>query len=98
MIARGRTGDQEDCRAQLASGVDCRHQRHLARCQHLAEAEQHVALGERHIARQVQIIDELARAGHDLSLAFALLDNYCELQVCHLAHRDRMRKQLGAAR
>jgi hypothetical protein len=65
--------------------------------QHLAEAEQHVALGERHIARQAQIIDELARAGRDTRLAFALFKNYCELQVCHLAHRDRVRKQLDAA-
>ena len=58
------------------------------------EAEQHVALGERHIARQVQIIDELARADHSIHLAFDLLDTYCQLQVGHVAHRDRIRKQL----
>ena len=62
--------------------------------QHLAEAEEHVALGERHIARQVQIIDELARANQLTGLAFDLLDNYCQLQVCHIAHRDRIRKQI----
>ncbi|WFU37586.1 hypothetical protein QA640_24240 [Bradyrhizobium sp. CB82] len=56
--------------------------------QHLAEAEQHVALGKRHIARQVEIIDELARAGHDTGLALDVLDSYRQLQVSHLAHRD----------
>ncbi|QOG23172.1 hypothetical protein [Bradyrhizobium sp. SEMIA] len=64
--------------------------------QHLAEAEQHVALGERHIARQVEIIGELALAGHDTSLAVDLLDSYCQLQVCHVAHRDRILKELEA--
>jgi hypothetical protein len=65
----------------------------LAR-RHLAEGEEHVALGARHIARQVQIIDALARANQHTRLAFDLLDNYCQLQVCHIAHRDRIRKKL----
>lgn len=60
--------------------------------QHLAEA----ALGERHIVRQTRIIDELARAGHDTDLAVDLLDTYCQLRVCHLAHRDRILKELEA--
>ena len=66
--------------------------------QDLAEAEEHVALGERHNARQVQIIDKLARAGQHTGLAFDLLDNYCQLQVCHIAHRDRIRKKLEEVR
>jgi hypothetical protein len=66
--------------------------------QHLAEAEEHVALGERHIARQAQIIEQLACAGHNTELAVDLLDNYRQLQVCHVAHRDRLlksKRQLG---
>ena len=61
---------------------------------HFAEAEEFVALGGRHITRQVQIIDKFARAGQFTGSAFVLLDNDCQLQVCHIAHRDRIRKQL----
>ena len=32
---------------------------------HLAQAESHVALGQRHIARQKEILSDLERDGHD---------------------------------
>jgi hypothetical protein len=37
--------------------------------EHLAEAESHLALSDRHIAWQIQIIDELERDGHPTALA-----------------------------
>lgn len=36
---------------------------------HLAEAERHVALSDKHITRQLEIIEELERGGHPTSLA-----------------------------
>jgi hypothetical protein len=61
---------------------------------HLAEAERHIALGEGHIARQIEIIGALACGGHPTELATYVLDTYRELQTTHLAHRDRIRKEL----
>jgi hypothetical protein len=61
---------------------------------HLAEAEQHIALGERHIARQIEIIDMLGRGGHPTELATQVLKTYRELQITHLAHRDHIRNEL----
>ncbi|MGV7216976.1 hypothetical protein [Bradyrhizobium sp. UFLA05-112] len=61
---------------------------------HLADAERHIALGERHIARQIEIIDVLGRGGHPTELATQVLDTYRELLITHLAHRDYIRKEL----
>jgi hypothetical protein len=65
---------------------------------HLAEAERHVALGERHIARQIEIIHALAHAGHPTELAGNVLDTYRQLQTSHLEHRDLIRKELKTVR
>lgn len=46
---------------------------HIIR-EHLAQAERHVALIDRHIARQVEIVDELGRNGHPIALALDLLE------------------------
>ena len=61
---------------------------------HLAEAEQHIALGERHIAHQIEIIDALGHSGHPTELATQVLDTYRELRITHLMHRDCIRKEL----
>jgi hypothetical protein len=62
---------------------------------HLAPAERHVIEGERHIARQRELVAELKRDGHDSDLAQSLLRSFEELQAMHVADRGRLRKELG---
>ncbi len=63
---------------------------------HLVEARAHVAIGEKHIARQRQIVAELERAEDgDLVTARALLDSYLQLQVQHVADMKRLEGQLA---
>jgi hypothetical protein len=64
--------------------------------QHLAQAERHVADGENRIARQQQIITELASGGYDLETAQDLLAHFEYAQESHVADRDRLRAQLAA--
>lgn len=63
--------------------------------EHLAEAERHLALSDLHIARQIQIVDELERDGHPTALALDLLATYRAVHATHLIHRDTIRKELG---
>jgi hypothetical protein len=60
----------------------------------LYQAERHVASGERHIARQHDLIAELQRDGHDTTEAKALLKKFEELQTMHLNDRDRLLREL----
>jgi hypothetical protein len=62
--------------------------------QHSAQAERHVLLGERHITEQQARIGELERGGHDTGQAIQLLYQFEEMQELHIAHRDRLRKEL----
>jgi hypothetical protein len=62
--------------------------------QHLALAEKTIALGERHIQREEQMISELDRDGHDTSEALALLETYRRTQAQHVAHRNMLLKLL----
>ena len=62
---------------------------------HLAQADEHVAIGRKNIAQQRQIIAELERGGHDTKQAIATLDNFEELQAMHLADWDRIRRELA---
>jgi hypothetical protein len=66
---------------------------------HQQKAEEHVAQGERHIARQREIIAELEHDGHDVAAAAArdLLRQFEELQGLHIAHRDRLKDELAGA-
>ena len=57
---------------------------------HLAEAEEHVALGLRHIVEQEARIKDLDRDGHDSTEARRLLRLFRETQVQHVEHRDRL--------
>jgi hypothetical protein len=66
--------------------------------QHLKMAKQHVAQGRRHIARQKQIIVKLRRGQHDTSQARQLLSTFEELQLMHIAERNRLQKELEAMR
>ncbi len=63
--------------------------------EHLIQAEQHVALGEIHIARQHDVIARPEAVRADTLEANALLVNFKEMQVIHVAHRDRLRMELG---
>jgi hypothetical protein len=62
--------------------------------EHLAEAEHHLALSDRHIARQIEIIDDLERDGHPTTLALDVLATFRALHATHLNHRDTIRKEL----
>jgi hypothetical protein len=64
----------------------------------LALALRHVAVGERHIAQQHEIIASLERKGLDTSEAKAVLLQFKELQAMHVADRDRLKKELAASK
>jgi hypothetical protein len=61
----------------------------------LVEIEKHVVLGEGHITRQREIIAELERRGHPTVSANRLLCLFLETQELHIAHRDRLLKELA---
>jgi hypothetical protein len=63
---------------------------------HLAQAERHVALGEEHVQNQRALVDKLARDGHDTAMARQLLSQFEDLQISHIADRDRLKKELKA--
>ena len=56
-------------------------------------ANQHVELGERHIIRQREIVAEFER---DQDAARALLATFEEIQITHVADRDRLQDLLNA--
>ena len=62
--------------------------------QHLVVAQQHVELGERHIKRQREIVEEL---DSDQRSARSLLTTFEEMQVTHVADRDRLQDLLDAS-
>jgi len=62
---------------------------------HLAQAEEHVALGEHHVSRQREVVAELERAGHDTAEARRLLAHFEQMQKMHLADRDRIRHEMA---
>jgi hemerythrin len=63
--------------------------------QHFAMTERHVAEGERLIKRQREIIAALGRKGFDTQWARELLEQLEETQTSHIAHRDRLAKELA---
>lgn len=60
----------------------------------LAMLEQHVLLGERHITRQREIVADFHQKGFRSDLAEELLTLFEEMQLLHVAHRDRIHKRL----
>lgn len=62
--------------------------------QHLAEAERHLALSDRHINRQIDIIDLLKQARCSTDLALDVLATYRSLRATHVAHYDMIRREL----
>jgi hypothetical protein len=65
---------------------------------HLAEAEAHVAKGQEHVARQIEIVGELERGGHERAAQAArdLLATFELTQAASIGDRDRLRAQLAA--
>ncbi|TIV60319.1 MAG: hypothetical protein E5V80_10005 [Mesorhizobium sp.] len=57
----------------------------------LTMLEEHVLLGQRHIARQREIVADCHRNGFRADLAEELLSLYEQMQLLHVAHRDRIR-------
>jgi hypothetical protein len=64
----------------------------------LTQDERHVAQGEDIVARQREIVAELANDHHDVRLAQELLTLFETTQALHIADRDRIRDELAAAR
>ena len=56
----------------------------------LAMVRRHVAQGQRHVARQRQVLEDLRAGGHQIELAEILLRQFEDIQVLHLAHLDRL--------
>lgn len=62
--------------------------------EHLEQARRHVAEGERHLARQRELIADLEGSAHDVAAARQLLSQFEEMQTLHIADRDRLEKEL----
>ncbi|TGS86010.1 hypothetical protein EN821_35430 [Mesorhizobium sp. M2D.F.Ca.ET.178.01.1.1] len=56
--------------------------------------EQHVLLGERHIARQREIVADFHHKGFRADLAEDLLTLFEQMQILHVAHRDRIQTSI----
>ena len=62
---------------------------------HLAEAEEHIATGDKNIARQRDLIAQLERDGHDTASARTFLHEFEQLQAQHIAERERLLRELS---
>ncbi len=62
--------------------------------EHLAQADRHVAAGERIIARQRELVAIADRDGADAREAIALLRTFEETQAIYLADQARLREEL----
>ena len=58
--------------------------------QHLIQSKQHIALGQRQIDSQRELIARLEIGGHDSFEARRLLAQFEEMQALHVASRDRL--------
>jgi hypothetical protein len=64
---------------------------------HLAQAKEHAAKGEAHVARQREIIEELERDRHDATEAKRLLATFELTQQLHLDHIEHIEQELERA-
>ena len=74
--------------------VRCRVDRAMQQ-RHLTEAERHIVEGQRHIAQQERLIAHLQDQGHDTATARTLLASFRLSQEQHVAHRDRILRELA---
>ncbi len=63
---------------------------------HLAQAEARIALGQKHIARQYEIIAELEQVGHDAVTARALLVVFETTHALHIEDHDQISAEIEA--
>jgi hypothetical protein len=61
---------------------------------HLAMTVRHVALGERLVAEQRERVAKRERDGNPVEQSRELLRLFEEVQELHLAHREKVRKEL----
>ena len=66
--------------------------------QHLAQAEQHLVLGEGHLTSQQALIAELERDGHDTEEAREVLATMLQSQAVHVQGRERIPRELDDCR
>jgi hypothetical protein len=64
----------------------------------LAQAEEHVVMGQKHITRQRELVAKLERNGQDSSEAQRLLREFEEIYAMHLANRERLRHEAASIR
>ncbi len=65
--------------------------------EHLAKAEEHVVLGQEHVAHQRQLAEQLEHDGHDATAARAPLSQFEGLLAMHIKDRDRLVRELTDA-
>ena len=63
--------------------------------QNLIEADEAIAQGREHIAKQTQLIAELTRAGYDIQAATELLNTLHQRRTLLVERRDQLRRELG---
>jgi len=61
---------------------------------HLQQSDTHVAMGAEHVRQQRDRLSQLERHGHDTFRTRALLAQFEDLQDKHIAHRDRLLRQV----
>lgn len=63
----------------------------------LRMVDDHIAQGERHVTRQLEIVEWLRSRGHPTEMAEQLLAEFQATLMQHRAHRDLMRHSNGIA-
>jgi len=63
--------------------------------EYLAKADRNVREGERDVARQLHVVDDLERNGLDTGEAKELLLQVEEMLATCIADRNRLRRQVG---
>ena len=63
----------------------------------LARAQGYVTQGERHVARQREIIAEKQRHGYDAAMSMELLKTFEQSLALHRADRDQLIKEASKA-
>ena len=63
--------------------------------EYLAKADRNVREGERDVARQLQVVDDLERNGLNTGEAMELLLQFEEMLATCIADRNRLRREVG---
>ena len=63
----------------------------------LEQAERHVRQGRDHVASQERVVEELQGSGQLEDTAADLLEEFRATLEDHIAHRDRIKAELGLA-